>query len=414
MHSPTPPATIYAPEDAPHTEQGIKRVLVIVLDSVGIGAAPDAEAYGDVGSATLPHLAQAAGGLDAPTFSALGLGNIPYLVPQGIPIEGVPPQENPAASFGAMQEVSQGKDTITGHWEIGGLEMNPGFALFPKGPPSFPVEIIRELTRQTGLEVIGNRHASGTAIIEELGKEHFQKKALIVYTSVDSVFQVAAHIDVISQEELYGACKIARKLCDPYKVGRVIARPFQGKHGSFERTNGRRDFAYKPTSPTILERLHDHGIPVYTVGKIADIYAHRGINESIHSGNNLDSQKALDSLLRERKEGLLFANFIDFDMLWGHRRDPIGYARALEQTDGYLATLLPKLTKRDVLILTADHGNDPTFKGTDHTREFVPLLVYRAGEPARGTWDPRRLFDVAQSLATYFGLPPTPKGKSFA
>jgi phosphopentomutase len=389
------------------------RAIVIVLDSVGIGAAPDAAEYGDDGAATLPHLAAAAGGLGAPTLAALGLGNIPPLLSPLRPIAGVPPAAAPRASFGALRPRSEGKDTITGHWELGGLVMRPGFALVPPGPPSFAPELIAEFEKQTGRKTLANHAASGTAIIEELGAQALREGALIVYTSADSVFQIAAHVDAVPLPELYRACEIARELCNPLRIGRVIARPFRGAPGAFERTADRRDYAFLPSEPTILERLHGAGVPVFAVGKIEDIFAHRGITVSDHTGHNEASQTAVDRFTREHDEGLIFANFIDFDMLYGHRRDAAGYAACLAQTDRWLAGYLPRLGADDLLILTADHGNDPTFRGTDHTREMAPLLAYRPGRPGRSLGVRDGFYDVAQTLAAFFGLPAVPRGVSF-
>ena len=388
------------------------KAILIILDSVGIGAAPDADAYGDSGASTLAHTAAAVGGLDLPTLGAWGLGNIPMLVGSD-PIAGVAPVDSPTASYGAMREISEGKDTITGHWEIGGLEMNPGFALFAPGAPSFSRELIDAFTEQTGRGVIGNMAASGTQIIEALGAEHLRTGSWIVYTSADSVFQVAAHGDVAPLDELYGACEVARGLCDPYRIGRVIARPFSGEPGAFVRDATRRDFCFQPTEPTILESLNGRGIAVYAVGKIDDIYAHRGITEARHTGNNRDSQAAVMDYVRNVDHGLIVANFIDFDMLYGHQRDPNGYARTLRETDEFMARLVPGLTPGDLLIVTADHGNDPTFRGTDHTREFVPLLVHQPGVEARELGIREGFFDVAQSLAAYFRGQPMPRGVSF-
>lgn len=389
------------------------KVVLIVLDSVGIGAAPDAVKYGDEGSATLPHMAEAVGGLKLPTLGKMGLGDIPALFPGGRNIPGVAPVAKPMAGFGAMQEASEGKDTVTGHWEIGGLEIIPGFHLFPPGPPSFPPELVQAFEQRTGRKIIGDKAASGTAIIEELGPQHMKEGCLIAYTSADSVFQIAAHEEVIPLGELYWACEVARELCDKYKVGRVIARPFVGQPGAFTRTENRRDYAFKPTEPTILERLVSAGVPVYAVGKIEDIFAHRGITESNHTGNTRDSAALVSRWTREKKNGLIISNFIDFDMLYGHRRDAAGYAQALEETDRWLETYLPLLTRDDLLILTADHGNDPTFKGTDHTREFVPLLAYQPGRAGQSLGVRKGFYDIAQSIAAFFRLPPLPRGKSF-
>lgn len=389
------------------------RAILIVLDSVGIGHAPDARDYGDEGAATLPHIADAVGGLKLPTLEALGLGNILPMTGLPLAIRGVSPVAHPLASFGAMQERSQGKDTITGHWELGGLLLQPGFHLFPPGPPSFPKELLAEFVRRTGRGIIGDKSASGVGIVDELGPRSMAENCWIVYTSADSVFQIAANIDVIPLEELYRACEIARELCDPYRVGRVIARPFRGQPGSFKRTEDRRDYAYQPSEPTILERLKDAGVPVFAVGKIEDIFAHRGITASDHTGNNAASQKAVERFAREHERGFIFANFIDFDMLYGHRRDPKGYAQCLVQTDAWLKGFLPTLAADDVLIITADHGNDPTYRGTDHTREIVPLLVCRPGRPGVSLGVRQGYFDVAQSIASFFCIAPLPRGISF-
>ncbi|MFT5125446.1 MAG: phosphopentomutase [Verrucomicrobiales bacterium] len=388
------------------------RAILIVLDSVGVGQAPDAADYGDAGCATLQHIAETVGGLNLPTFYRLGLGNVPMVL-QNKHIQAMFPNGRAMASFGAMQEVSQGKDTITGHWELAGLELNPGFHLFPKTEPSFPKELTDPFVEQTGRPILGNRHGSGTAIIEELGEESMQQGAFIVYTSADSVFQIAAHTDVIPLEELYAACEKARALCDPFRVGRVIARPFTGVPGSFERTKDRVDYAFKADEPTILEHLKNSGIDVYSVGKIEDIFAHRGITEGFHTGGNPASMEQTYKLAQEKDNCFIFANFIDFDMLYGHRRDPFGYADCLAEADDWFSGFLPLLGEEDLLIVTADHGNDPTFTGTDHTREYVPLLVYRPGQPSSSLGVRLGFYDVAQSLATFFGVGPMPRGTSF-
>ena len=389
------------------------RVILIVLDSVGIAGAPDAAAYGDEGSATLPHIAKAVGGLKLPTLQAMGLGNIPSVIRGGLAITGVDPVDSPTARYGALQEVSEGKDTITGHWELAGLEIRPGFHVFPPGPPSFPPELVKAFEKRTGRKIIGDKAASGTGIIDELGPEHMKTGSWIAYTSADSVFQIAVHEEIIPLNELYAGCEIARELCNKYRVGRVIARPFLGKPGAFTRTVNRRDYAYKPSEPTVMERLVEAGVPVYAVGKIEDIFAHRGITEANHTGSTELSQEAVSKWTREKPEGLIFANFIDFDMQYGHRRDAPGYARALEATDAWLADYIKLLGKDDVLILTADHGNDPTFKGSDHTREIVPLIVYQPGCPGVSLGVRKGYFDVAQSIAAFFGIRDMPRGVSF-
>ncbi len=390
------------------------RAFLIVLDSVGIGYAPDAAAYDDIGANTLAHTADAVGGLSMPVMQSMGLGNIPALLPTGKAIAGVPPAENPTAGFGAMQELSVGKDTTTGHWEMAGLHLTEGFHLFPKTVPAFPDDLIEEFERRTGRGVIGNKVASGTEIIKELGERQLREGAWIAYTSADSVFQVAAHNDVIPLEELYRGCEIARELCNPLFVGRVIARPYVGTPGNFTRTEDRRDYSYPLPEPTILDRLSAAGTPTTTVGKLDDIFAGSGIDESMHEENNLDAQAAvLDIARRNEPRRFVFANFIDFDMLYGHRRNAEGYAAALEQTDTFLAGLLPLLSADDVLMITADHGNDPTFRGTDHTREYVPLLVYRPEQPGASLGIRQGFFDVAQSLAAFFETEPLPRGETF-
>ena len=390
------------------------RSFLIVLDSVGIGEAPDAADYGDTGANTLGHLSAAVGGLRVPTFQRLGLGNIPALLPSGLPIAGCPPAEHPAASFGALRERSQGKDTTTGHWEIAGLLLEQGFALFPKGPPSFPSELLETFERRTGRRVIGNKAANGLAIIDELGPRQLREGAWIVYTSADSVFQIAAHEGTIPLDELYRGCAVARDLCDPYRVGRVIARPYLGAPGAFKRTENRRDFSYPLPDLTILDRLLAHGLHTVTVGKLDDVFAQRGIAESMHVENNADAQSALLSLAATRPGPLfVFANLIDFDMLYGHRRDAAGYAGALERTDAFMAEFLVRLRPDDLVLVTADHGNDPTFRGSDHTREYVPLLVHRPGRPGRSLGIRDGFYDIAASLAAFHGLPPLPRGASF-
>jgi len=427
----------------------MKRAILIILDSVGIGAAPDAADYGDAGANTLVHTAEAAGRLHLPCLQKMGLGNIPALIedvstlvgrgipaepsdartahPEGSPyrseteiaagatfsIPGVPPAENPLASYGAMREISTGKDTTTGHWEMAGLELKEGFRLFPKGPPSFPPELIAAFETKTGRRVIGNKAASGTVIIEELGPQQMETGSWIVYTSADSVFQIAAHEDIIPLAELYRGCEIARQLGNQSRVGRVIARPYTGNPGGFRRTANRRDYSFPMPEPTILEHLTAAGIKVTAVGKIEDIFNRRGITQSFHTTDNYTSQSKLNELMKQGVDGLIIANFIDFDMLYGHRRDAAGYAKALEATDVFFEPFIAGLDHDSLLIITADHGNDPTFRGTDHTREYVPLLVYQSGETGRPLGIRNGFYDIAQSLAAWFGIAPLNRGKSF-
>jgi len=374
----------------------LKRVALVVLDSVGVGELPDAGKYGDTGSNTLCNIARSVGGLRLPNLAGLGLGNI-------IHITGVPPAENPAASFGRMAELSPGKDTTTGHWELSGLILERPFPVYPDG---FPPELIKAYEERIGRKVLGNKVASGTVIIEELGEQHMATGLPIVYTSADSVFQVAAHEEIMPLEELYRICRIARELLTgEHAVGRVIARPFTGEPGNFKRTMNRHDFSLKPPGQTALNLLQDNGIPVIAIGKIRDIFDGEGITESIPTKGNTDGMEQVINMLNSVAGGLIFANLVDFDMLYGHRNNPRGYAEALEELDLRLPELLKLLRKEDVLIITADHGCDPTTPSTDHSREYVPLLVY--GKTLRGGIDlgVRETFaDVAATIADSFGL----------
>ncbi|WP_027719251.1 phosphopentomutase [Desulfovirgula thermocuniculi] len=381
------------------------RVTLIVLDGVGIGALPDAPRYGDEGSNTLLHVSRAVGGLHLPHLAKMGLGNITF-------IEGVPPQDRPLAAFGRMAEASAGKDTTTGHWEIAGLILERPFPVYPQG---FPPELIRLFEERIGRPVLGNKPASGTAIIEELGDLHMRTGYPIVYTSADSVFQIAAHEEVIPLEELYRMCRIAREiLTGEHAVGRVIARPFTGVPGSFRRTANRKDFSLPPPEPTLLDLLKENGLAVLAVGKIEDIFAGRGITEALHTKDNMDGVDAILQFMHRREPGLIMANLVDFDTLYGHRNDPHGYARALRDFDERLPEIVEALLPQEVLIITADHGCDPTTASTDHSREFVPLLVY--GQKIRAGVDlgTRQTFaDVAATVAELFGLR-YPRGTSFA
>jgi phosphopentomutase len=342
------------------------RVIVIVLDSCGVGEAPDASYYGDAGASTLPHAARACGGLRLPVLGRLGLGRI-------VPIEGVPPDPAPAGAFGKMAEVSTGKDSTTGHWELAGVVLERPFPVYPHG---FPPEILEPFEARIGRRVLGNRPASGTRIIEELGDEHLRTGRPIVYTSADSVFQIAAHEERIPVDELYRFCGIAREiLVGPHAVGRVIARPFIGVPGRFVRTDRRRDFSLPPPEPTVLDTLQEAGTAVVAVGKIADLFAGRGITEAIHTADDLDGLVQTLLAMERRPAGLIFTNLVDLDTRYGHRNDPRGYGEDLERIDAGLVPVIRALRAPDLLIITADHGNDPTTQGTDHTREYVPLLV---------------------------------------
>ncbi len=383
---------------------GINRVVLIVLDSVGAGSLPDASEYGDEGASTLSHVAEACGGLNLPRLQELGLGNI-------IPIRGVPPNPTPTAAFGKMAEASKGKDTIAGHWELMGIVLERAFSLFPHG---FPVEMIAEFVSRTGAGgILGNKPASGTEIIRELGEEHVRTAFPIVYTSGDSVFQIAAHEEVIPLDRLYGMCIQARRICDKHQIGRVIARPFIGRAGAFTRTVNRRDFPMLPPRETVLDLLKQGGWPVVGIGKIDNIFADRGISRSVHTNGNSDGMKRLASELAATSGGLIFMNLVDFDMAYGHRNDVPGDAGALEAFDAGLGTLLAGLRETDVLIISADHGRDPTYPGTDHTREYVPLLVYGRRVRPVDLGVRSSFCDVGASILEMFGIDRTLPGRSF-
>ena len=383
----------------------IERVVLIVIDSVGIGAMPDAAEWGDAGANTVGNMARKRGGLPLPNLGRLGLGNLTEIV-------GTPPVDRPAGAYGRMAIASQGKDTMTGHWEMVGIRPEAPFRTYPDG---FPPDLIAEFCRRAGVPgVLGNKVASGTAIIDELGERHMETGCPIVYTSADSVFQVAAHEKVIPLKELYEICRIARNiLTGEHAVGRVIARPFDGEPGSFYRTGNRHDFSLKPPGQTVLSLLQENRIPVTAIGKISDIFAGEGISASYPTKGNRDTMEQTLKQIRSGTWGLIFANFIDFDMLYGHRNNPSGYAKALEEFDGMLPHLDDALQQSDVVIITGDHGCDPTTPSTDHSREYVPLLVYGKtlqGGSNLGTRD--SFTDVAATIAEIFGLP-FPEGKSF-
>lgn len=383
-----------------------KRVFLIVMDSVGIGEAPDAELYNDKGADTLGHIAEHLGGLHLPNLAKLGLGNIRE-------IKGVPKTDKPLAFYTKMKEASAGKDTMTGHWELMGLKIDSPFQVFPDG---FPEELIEELEKRTGRKVLGNKPASGTAIIEELGKEHMKTGAIIVYTSADSVLQIAAHEKVIPLNELYQICQIARELTldEKYMVGRVIARPFVGEPGNFERTANRHDYALKPFGRTVMNELKDGGFDVIALGKISDIYDGEGITDAIRTKSNMDGLDKLIQTFDRDFTGLSFLNLVDFDAKFGHRRDPEGYGQALEEFDARLSEVFKKMKEEDLLIITADHGNDPLHHGTDHTREYVPLLVYNSTYTKGKELPIRETFaDVGATIAENFGVQMPNYGTSF-
>ena len=381
-----------------------ERVLAIVLDSVGCGALPDAADYGDAGANTLQNTAAAVGGLELPHLGALGLGNVTA-------IRGVPPTVAPGGYWGSMAEASVGKDTTTGHWEIAGIVLEEPFGMFPDG---FPDEIVRPFCEETGRGVLGNEAASGTEIIARLGEEHLRTGDWILYTSADSVFQVAAHEEVVPWSELDRACRFARALLDPHRVGRVISRPFVGAPGDFRRTYNRHDYSLLPPAPTLLDRLHEAGVPVIGVGKIASIYADRGVAVDIHVSGNADGVAKTLRALEDHPTGLVFVNLVDFDSAYGHRRDPAGYAAALEAFDRALPGLLSVLGPQTLCALTADHGCDPTFAAhTDHTRERVPLLVYADGLPGGSLGERATFADLGQTIADNFAVGPLRAGTSF-
>lgn len=383
-----------------------RRIAVIVLDSVGIGELPDAARYGDAGSHTLGHILARVPDLKLPNLRRWGLGNI-------APLGDWKEEPQPLARFGKMAEVSAGKDTMTGHWELMGLKLTTPFRTFPNG---FPDGLIRAFEAETGRPVIGNKPASGTEILEELGEEQMRSGAWIVYTSADSVLQIAAHEDVIPLEELYDACRVARRLTlkDEYSVGRVIARPYVGKPGAFVRTPNRHDYALKPPQPTVLASLKRSGLEVVAVGKINDIFSGEGITKAIPTKSNDHGVEATLEQLARPFQGLLFTNLVDFDSLYGHRRDPQGYAAALEAFDRALPSLAERLGPDDLLVVTADHGNDPTHAGTDHTREYVPILAYSPALSGGGSIGVRPTFaDLAATIADNFQVPGTGNGSSF-
>jgi len=382
------------------------RVFILVMDSVGIGELPDAADYGDEGSDTLGNVAKAVGGLDLPNLQKLGLGNIPG-------VEGVHPADDPIGAYGKMAEKSTGKDSTTGHWEIAGLVLEHPFSLYPTG---FPPEILEAFERATGRRVLGNVAASGTDIIQRLGEEHMRTGRPIVYTSADSVFQIACHEDVVPIEELYEMCKKARAiLVPPHNVSRVIARPFVGRPGSFVRTERRRDFSLLPSGRTLLDAVTESGGGVLAIGKTEDLFANRGITRAKHTLTDAAGMRALACAAAEPEERLIFANVVDLDMLYGHRNNVQGYARGLEAIDQAIGPVLQLLTDKDVFIVTADHGNDPATPSTDHSREYVPVLAYRPGLRGGVDLGVRATFaDVAATAAELLGVDFQCPGTSFA
>ncbi|QOT00647.1 phosphopentomutase [Brevibacterium sp. JNUCC-42] len=382
------------------------RVFLIVMDSVGIGELPDAKRFNDEGSHTLGHIAQKVEGFALPHLAELGLGNI-------APLHNVPAVTAPQAHYGKMKEISMGKDTTTGHWEIMGLHVSTPFNTYPDG---FPQELIEEFEQRIGRKVLGNKVASGTEILDELGEEHMKTGAVIVYTSADSVFQVAAHEEIVPLEELYNICEVARELTlrDEYAVTRVIARPFLGKAGAFERTSNRHDYSVKPFDKTVMNNLVDAGLTSIAIGKISDIYAEEGVSKEVRSKDNMDGVDKLLQSMQESFTGLSFVNLVDFDAKYGHRRDPEGYGKALMEFDARIPELLAALKENDLLIITADHGNDPTHHGTDHTREYVPVLAfYKNLETGKNLGVRETFADLGATIAENFEVKMPKIGQSF-
>jgi phosphopentomutase len=384
----------------------LKRAILVVLDGVGAGPNPDSAAYGDEGASSLEHCAQAIGGLELPHLRSIGLGNI-------TPILGTPPRSDCLGAYGRMNAVAAGKDSVAGHWEMTGVVLQRPLPTYPDG---FPPEIVTAFEQAIGRKVIGNKAASGTEIIKELGEEHMRTGSPILYTSADSVFQVAAHQDIIPLTELYHMCELARAmLSGEHAVGRVIARPFIGTPGNFKRTEHRRDFALAPLGTSLLDQLKAAGKDVIGIGKIEDLFAGRGLTARDHTETNKDGMAATLNWLERDFSGLLFVNLVEFDMLWGHRRDSQGYAQALREVDNWLPFVQQRMQPGDAIFFAADHGVDPTYRGTDHTRESVPLLAY--GGPIRPSVDlgvRASLADLGQTLAAAFGIPPLTAGTSFA
>ena len=380
--------------------------FLIILDGVGIGELPDAEKYGDQGSNTLVNISKAVNGLNLPNLAELGLGNIDD-------IKGVSPVSNPLASFGKMKEVSAGKDSTTGHWEMAGLKVGVDFSYYPDG---FPKDIVDKFIYKTGCKgVLGNKAASGTEIIKELGDEHVNTGYPIVYTSADSVFQIAAHEEVIPLKKLYEICRITREeiLVPPVNVGRVIARPFVGKSGNYTRTVNRKDFSINPPEETILDILYRNDINTVAIGKVNDLFNYRGIKTQEKTKTNEDGCLKLLEYAYQVNSSFIFANLVDFDVYFGHRNDPAGFAKALEDFDNYLHMFLQRVDNTDAVIITADHGNDPTTPSTDHSREYVPLLFYRKDIPGKDLGIRETFSDAGKTVADFFKVENSLKGKSF-
>ena len=384
-----------------------KRVFLVVMDSVGCGTAPLSHLYGDDGANTISHIAKATNGIHLPTLESFGYGNLTE-------IKGVNPNSNPIAYYGKADELSTGKDTMTGHFEMVGIHTTQPFKTFTD--TGFPKELIDLLEKETGHKIIGNKAASGTEILKELGEEHIKTKAMIVYTSADSVLQIACHEKYFGLDELYRCCKIAREICldEKYKVGRIIARPFLGEtRDTFKRTPNRHDYALSPAHETTLDALKEAKFDVISIGKINDIFNTCGITEAHKSVSNHNGMEILNEIAKKDFTGLCFVNLVDFDALYGHRRDAAGYKECLEEFDQDLATFLPLMRSDDLLMITADHGNDPTWTGTDHTREFVPIFVYGKALKSGDLGTRKTFADLGQTIAENFGVKSQHIGTSF-
>lgn len=383
----------------------IDRVIWIVLDSVGMGEMPDAEKFGDVGANTIGNISKAVGGLNVPNMVKLGLGNIENM-------QGIDKCESPKGCYARFKEASNGKDTTTGHWEMGGVVSKVAFPTYPNG---FPSDVIEKFEKLTGRKVIGNKPASGTAILDELGEEQMKNGSVIVYTSADSVFQIAAHEDVVHLDELYKMCEIAREMLNgEHAVARVIARPFVGEPGNFTRTPNRRDFSLIPPYDTVLNKIKNKGLDVIGVGKIEDIFCGQGITDAVHTKSNMDGVDKTLEFMKQDNKGLIFTNLVDFDMKWGHRNDVKAYANGLEEFDVRLKEIIDAMKENDILFITADHGCDPTMPGTDHSREHVPFLAYGKNLKENVNLGTRECFaDMGQTIAEVLNVEKIKNGESF-
>ncbi len=384
----------------------MSRVIWIIIDSVGIGELPDADKFGDVGANTIGNIVKSQGDIDMPNMVDMGIGNIDG-------VDFLEKVDKPAAVFCKCAEISQGKDTTTGHWEMAGIVVDKPFKTFPNG---FPKDIIDEFEKQTGRKVVGNKPESGTVILDELGEHQIKTGDVIVYTSADSVFQIAAHEEVIPLEELYNMCKIARKIMSgDNAVARIIARPYIGnKKGDFDRTSNRRDYSVDPFKTTVLDNIKGSGLDVIAVGKIEDIFNGKGITEAVHTKDNMDGVDKTLKYIKSNNRGLIYTNLVDFDSKYGHRRDPKGYKKAIEEFDARLPEIIEAMKEDDILIINSDHGNDPTYKGTDHTREYIPVLIYGDRIKKGVNLGVRSSFcDIGSTIADILGVEKTNCGESF-